>query len=94
MTKLDVLDELDEIKMCINMNLNGKKIDYLPASVEDQLKINQFIKLLGDGKNLQMELKILMNYQKRLKIIFMLLKILLEQKFQAYLQVQKEMIQY
>ena len=39
LTKLDVLDELDEIKMCIKYELNGKKIDYLPAAVEDQIKI-------------------------------------------------------
>tara|TARA_B100001057_G_scaffold487432_1_gene570155 strand:- start:570 stop:1862 length:1293 start_codon:yes stop_codon:yes gene_type:complete len=39
LTKLDVLDELDEIKMCIQYDLDGKKIDYLPAAVEDQLKI-------------------------------------------------------
>ncbi len=39
LTKLDVLDELDEIKMCVLYDLNGKEITYLPASVEDQLKI-------------------------------------------------------
>ena len=39
LTKLDVLDELDEIKMCVEYDLNGKKIDYLPASAEDQIKI-------------------------------------------------------
>ena len=39
LTKLDVLDELDEIKMCIEYDLNGEKIDYLPASAEDQIKI-------------------------------------------------------
>ena len=39
LTKLDVLDELDEIKICIKYELEGKKIDYLPAAVEDQLKI-------------------------------------------------------
>ena len=44
LTKLDVLDELDEIKMCIEYELNGKKIDYLPASVEDQLKIKPIFK--------------------------------------------------
>ncbi len=38
LTKLDVLDELDEIKMCVEYELNGKRIEYLPASVEDQLK--------------------------------------------------------
>ena len=44
LTKLDVLDELDEIKMCIQYDLDGKKIDYLPASVEDQLKIKPIYK--------------------------------------------------
>ena len=39
LTKLDVLDELNEIKMCVQYELNGKKIDYLPSSVEDQLQI-------------------------------------------------------
>ncbi len=39
LTKLDVLDELDEIKMCISYKLNGKKLDYLPAGAEDQFKI-------------------------------------------------------
>jgi len=39
LTKLDVLDELDEIKMCIAYKLNGKQYDYLPAGVEDQFKI-------------------------------------------------------
>ena len=38
LTKLDVLDQLDEIKMCIAYEVDGKKFDYLPASVEDQLK--------------------------------------------------------
>ena len=44
LTKLDVLDELDEIKMCIEYELNGKKIDYLPAAVEDQIKIKPIYK--------------------------------------------------
>ena len=39
LTKLDVLDELDEIKMCVEYKLNEKKIDYLPASAEDQFNI-------------------------------------------------------
>ncbi len=36
LTKLDVLDELDEIKICIAYDLNGEKIDYLPAASEQQ----------------------------------------------------------
>ena len=44
LTKLDVLDELDEIKMCIGYELRGKKIDYLPAAVEDQLQVKPYYK--------------------------------------------------
>ena len=44
LTKLDVLDELDEIKMCIQYELDGKKINYFPAAVEDQLKIKPIYK--------------------------------------------------
>ena len=44
LTKLDVLDELDEIKMCVEYELNGKKIDYLPASAEDQFNIKPIYK--------------------------------------------------
>ena len=50
LTKLDVLDELDEIKVCIEYELNGKKIDYLPASVEDQLKIKPIYKTFQGWK--------------------------------------------
>ncbi len=34
-TKLDVLDGLNKIKVCTRYNLNGKKIDYFPARIED-----------------------------------------------------------
>ena len=44
LTKLDVLDELDEIKMCIGYELKGKKIDYLPAASEDQFNIKPIYK--------------------------------------------------
>ena len=51
LTKLDVLDELDEIKMCIQYDLDGKKIDYLPAAVEDQLKIKPIYKIFPGWKS-------------------------------------------
>ena len=50
LTKLDVLDELDEIKMCVKYNLEGKNIDYLPAAVEDQLKIKPIYKIFPGWK--------------------------------------------
>ena len=51
LTKLDVLDELNEIKICIQYDLDGKKIDYLPASVEDQLKIKPIYKTFPGWKS-------------------------------------------
>ncbi len=50
LTKLDVLDELDEIKVCIQYDLDGKKIDYLPAAVEDQVKIKPIYKIFPGWK--------------------------------------------
>ena len=44
LTKLDVLDELDEIKICVEYELNGKKINYLPAATEDQFNIKPIYK--------------------------------------------------
>ena len=45
LTKLDVLDQLDEIKMCIAYEVDGKKVDYLPAAVNDQLKVKPIYKI-------------------------------------------------
>ena len=45
LTKLDVLDELDEIKMCVGYQLRNKKIDYLPAAFEDQLEVKPIYKI-------------------------------------------------
>ena len=44
LTKLDVLDELDQIKICVAYEINGKEIDYLPAAVTDQLKVKPIYK--------------------------------------------------
>ena len=51
LTKLDVLDELDEIKMCTQYELNGKKIDYLPSVAEDQLKVKPIYKIFDGWKS-------------------------------------------
>ncbi len=52
LTKLDVLDELEEIKMCIGYELNGKKIDYLPAASEDQFNIKPIYKTFQGWKSI------------------------------------------
>ena len=51
LTKLDVLDELNEIKMCIAYEINGKKIDYLPAAVDDQFKVRPIYKRFNGWKS-------------------------------------------
>ena len=51
LTKLDVLDELDEIKMCVEYQLNGKKMNYLPTASEDQSKIKPIYKTFPGWKS-------------------------------------------
>ena len=47
LTKLDVLDTLEEIKMCVGYEIDGKKIDYLPASLEEQIKVKPIYKVFN-----------------------------------------------
>ena len=51
LTKLDVLDNLERIKMCVGYELNGTKIDYLPAAVDDQLKVKPIYKTFQGWKS-------------------------------------------
>ncbi|WP_026480634.1 adenylosuccinate synthase [Ahrensia sp. 13_GOM-1096m] len=39
LTKLDVLDGMDEIKVCVGYELDGERIDYLPASQGAQARV-------------------------------------------------------
>ena len=50
LTKLDVLDELDEIQMCVKYEIAGKQIDYLPAAVDEQLKVKPIYKTFPGWK--------------------------------------------
>jgi len=51
LTKLDVLDDLDYIKICVAYELDGNTIDYLPAAVDDQLKVNPIYKTFEGWKS-------------------------------------------
>ena len=51
LTKLDVLDELEEINMCIEYDLDGTKIDYLPAAAEDQASVKPIYKTFKGWKS-------------------------------------------
>ncbi|WP_265517684.1 adenylosuccinate synthase [Nitratireductor luteus] len=50
LTKLDVLDGLDEIKVCTGYRLDGKEIDYLPASQGAQTRIEPIYETLEGWK--------------------------------------------
>jgi len=46
LTKLDVLDGMDELKVCVGYNLNGKRIDHLPASTKDQENVEPIYEIM------------------------------------------------
>ena len=48
LTKIDVLDEFKDLYVCVSYKLNGKKIDYLPSALQDQIKVKPIYKRL-DG---------------------------------------------
>jgi len=48
LTKMDVLDELEELKICIGYELDGKKIDYLPIPSDQQARVKPVYEVL-DG---------------------------------------------
>jgi adenylosuccinate synthase len=52
-TKLDVLSNLPELKVCTNYNLNGKKIDYFPADINDVAKCTPIYKTFKGWDEIQ-----------------------------------------
>lgn len=50
LTKLDVLDGLEEIKICVGYKLDGKVIDYLPASQGTQARVEPIYETLPGWK--------------------------------------------
>ena len=44
LTKIDVLDELKYLYVCVAYNLNGKKINYFPGALQDQLRVKPIYK--------------------------------------------------
>jgi adenylosuccinate synthase len=51
LTKLDVLDGLDEIKIVVGYRLDGAEIDYLPASLAEQRRIEPVYETLEGWKD-------------------------------------------
>jgi adenylosuccinate synthase len=50
LTKLDVLDGLEEIKVCVAYELDGERIDYFPASMGMQARVKPIYKSLEGWK--------------------------------------------
>ncbi len=85
-TKLDVLDGLDYVKICTNYSLNGNEIDFFPARIEDvekckpiYKKFNGWEKIDKSSKNfsdLPEEAQIYLKFiEERLKIPINLISI-------------------
>ncbi len=47
LTKLDILDGLTEIKVCVAYRLDGREIDYLPASENAQARVEPIYETIG-----------------------------------------------
>ena len=80
LTKLDVLDEFEEIKMCIAYELGGKKIDYLPAAVDDQLRVKPVYKIFKGWKSSTNGIKKFDNLPENAKIYVKELEKFIESK--------------
>ena len=47
LTKLDILDGFDEIKVCVAYKLDGREIDYLPAGEQAQARVEPIYETIG-----------------------------------------------
>ncbi len=83
LTKLDVLDELDKIKICVAYEINGKKIDYLPAAVDDQLKVKPIYKTYDGWKSSTVGIKNFDELPKNAKIYIQDLEKFIETKISS-----------
>ncbi len=83
LTKLDVLDELDEIKICVAYEINGKKIDYLPAAVDDQLKVKPIYETYDGWKSSTVGIKNFDELPKNAKIYIQDLEKFIETKISS-----------
>jgi adenylosuccinate synthase len=54
LTKLDVLDTLETVKVCTGYRLDGKKLDYLPPHPADQARVEPvYEEIRGWGESTQ-----------------------------------------
>jgi adenylosuccinate synthase len=51
LTKLDILDGFDKLKICIGYEYNGQKLDYLPAAQDIQANVKPIYEELDGWKD-------------------------------------------
>jgi adenylosuccinate synthase len=51
LTKLDILDGFDEIKVCVRYRLDGREIEYLPASASAQARVEPIYETVEGWKS-------------------------------------------
>ena len=73
LTKIDVLDDFKNLYICVAYNLNGKKIDYLPSSLQGQIQARPIYKRfdgwLKNTKGIKRWKDLPINAQKYIKFI-------------------------
>ena len=50
LTKLDVLDGFDELKICVGYDLDGQRLDYLPTASDQQARVTPVYETLAGWK--------------------------------------------
>ena len=83
LTKLDVLDDLNEIKVCVAYDLNGKNIDYLPASINEQINVKPIYKTFKGWKSSTEGIKNFEDLPENAKIYISDLEKLIEAKISS-----------
>ena len=77
-----------------SIRVKWKKIDYLPAAVEDQIKVKPIYKSFKGWKTSTKGIKKFDELPENAKIYIQELEKFIETKYQVYQQVQNEMILY
>ena len=80
--------------MCVEYDLDGKKMNYLPAAVEDQLKIKPIYKTFPGWKTSTNGIKNIEALPENAKKYIYALEDFIGQKFQVFQQAQNEKIQF
>ena len=73
LTKIDVLDDLEKLYICVAYKLNGKRIDYFPSALQDQIRAKPIYKRfngwLKNTKGIKKWNELPKNAQKYIKFI-------------------------